>query len=443
LTKMKISIVLLLLISMIGVTACSKSEAGNAKDDKVKLTFWSWGESDIPGFDKWLDQEVKRYEEAKPNITIEVVKQSTDTLTSAFQATAQTNSGPDIATLWATLPVLSQAWSDYLVPMDDYVAKDEMSHWMSKQENEYEGKTWGMPIYMMSMVLAYNKELFAQAGLDPEKPIETWDQFLEACAKLKAKGITPIGMGNKNGYTGGWLFSTLGKQELDSINELKKAVIGQNDITSDKFMGWYTKYEELVAKGYFNDDISSLDLDNGWKLFPSGKAAMSWTSDGNYFNWLKQMGGDSKIGAMKTPVFGKGKLAQAGTATMSSAYVITKWSNHKQEAADFLTFLHNEQSLKDWYETTHAFPADDRFDASAIKDPAVKKVREWETTGEQIWPEIYLPPMVTENAEMVSGQIVSSKSGSMNEIKKAWKDVLEQWRSQHPDELANYEKWTK
>lgn len=439
--NLKTLLLLGLVISLFTLSACSFNKGKS--DDKITLTFWSWGESDVPGFDNWLNKQVQAYEQINKNIKIDVVKQNTDTLTGAFQSAAQTNSGPDIATLWATMPVLTQAWSDYLVPLDDYFSKDEMKHWLSIGENEYDGKIWGMPIYMMSMVLAYNKDMFKTAGLDPEAPLETWEQFLEACAKLKEKGITPIGMGNKNGYMGGWMMTTLGKQELDSIEELKKAVIGEEDITAPKFMGWYSKLAELIEKGYFNDDISSLDLDNGWKLFPSNKVAMTWTSDGNYFGWLKQMGGNSKIGAMKTPVFGKGKLAEAGTATMSSSYVITKWSEHKQEAADFLAFLHSSQSLKDWYEITHAIPADDRFDSSVIQDPAVKQVLEMATTGTQIWPEIYLPPVVDEKAVIAGGQMITSKSATPDDVAKLWKSVLEEWRTQHPDQLENFKKWTK
>ncbi|MEB3100940.1 ABC transporter substrate-binding protein [Ferviditalea candida] len=423
--------------------ASSDANSGKSSGEKVELTFWTWGESDIPGFDQWMQKQIDNYQTKNPNIAIHVVKQNTDTLTGAFQATAATNSGPDIATLWATIPVLTQVWGGYVAPISDYVPADEIKHWVNTSENTYEGKVWAAPIYLIGVPLAYNKDLFKQAGLDPENPPKTWDEFLKACEALKAKGITPIGMGNKDGYAGAWMFSNFGKQNLDSMEDLKQAVIGKMDITDPKYTGWYAKLAELVDKGYFNDDISSLDLNNGWKLFPSGKVAMSWTTDGNFISWLKSMGGDAHIGAMQTPIFGTGKLAESYNATQSSSYFITSWSKHKQEAADFLAYLHSKESISDFYTSTGAFPADDRFDTGLINDKEIQKLFNWDTQGTQVWPENYLPPMVDGNADIAGGQMITSKSGNPQDVVKLWDTVLKQWRSQHPDELENFKNWSK
>jgi raffinose/stachyose/melibiose transport system substrate-binding protein len=419
----------------------STSNAGSG--DKVELTFWSWGESDIPGFDKWMEKQIGSYQSKNPNITIKVVKQSTDTLTGTFQTAAITNSGPDIATLWATIPILTQVWGGYVKPISDLVPADELKNWVNTSENTYDGKVWAAPIYLMGVPLAYNKEMFKQAGLDPENPPKTWDEFLKACEALKAKGFTPIGMGNKDGYAGAWMFANLGKQNLDSMDDLKKAVIGDADIKDPKFTGWYAKLHELVQKGYFNDDISSIDLSNGWKLFPSGKVAMSWTTDGNFISWLKSMGGNTKIGAMKTPIFGTGKLADSYNTTQSASYFVTSWSKHPQEAADFLKFLHAKESVSDFWTMTGSFPADTRFDTKLIEDPEIQKLFGWDTQGTQIWTENYLPPMVDQNANIASGQAILAKVSKPEDAVKLWDTTLNQWRTQHPDELESFKKWSK
>ena len=41
----------------------------------------------------------------------------------------------------------------------------------------------------------YNKAVFEAAGLDPENPPKTWDEFLAACEAIKAIGIAPIAQG--------------------------------------------------------------------------------------------------------------------------------------------------------------------------------------------------------------------------------------------------------
>ncbi len=410
---------------------------------KATITYWSWGESDIPGFDKWLAAEVSKYETANPEITVNVVPQNTDTLTGAFQATAQTNSGPDLATLWATIPVLTQSWAGYLAPLNDYIPQSEMDHWLNTSENVYNGKVWAMPIYLIGVPLVYNKDLFAKAGLDPNAPPATWQQFLAACAQLKAHGITPLGMGNKDGYTGNWMFSVLGKQQLNSTHDIQKAMIGETPVTDPTITGWYARLAELVNNGYFNDDISSLDLNNGWKVFPQGRAAMAWTTDGNALDWLKQLGGDNHVGVMKTPVFGSGTLAPYYDATQSSSVFITSWSKVKKQAADFLRFLHTRQSMDDFYSMTGGFPADNRFDTSLVSDPVAKQLWQWDTTGVQVWLENYLPPQVDQNADIAGGEMITSKSGTADQAAKLWETVVEQWRSQHPDELKSYTNWAQ
>src|SRR5690349_15839272 len=87
--------------------------SGSAGDDPehASLTYWYWGESDAPGANDWMKARVAEYQTAHPGVTIKLVPQSTDTLIGAFATAAQTKSGPDIATQWATIPVLSQAWA--------------------------------------------------------------------------------------------------------------------------------------------------------------------------------------------------------------------------------------------------------------------------------------------------------------------------------------------
>src|SRR5438270_265435 len=115
---------------VVGVTAFTSSAASKparlAGDDpnNASLTYWYWGEDDAPGANGWLKQQVALYQKAHPKVKITIVTQSTDTLTSAFTTAAQTKSGPDIATQWATLPVLTPAWTGASVPISDYVLAD-------------------------------------------------------------------------------------------------------------------------------------------------------------------------------------------------------------------------------------------------------------------------------------------------------------------------------
>src|SRR5437667_11789904 len=98
--------------AVFAASAASKTSRTTGDDpNNAKLTYWYWAESDAPGANSWLKKEVALYEKAHPKVKISVVTQSTDTMTSAFTTAAQTRSGPDIPTQWATLPTLTPAWN--------------------------------------------------------------------------------------------------------------------------------------------------------------------------------------------------------------------------------------------------------------------------------------------------------------------------------------------
>jgi sn-glycerol 3-phosphate transport system substrate-binding protein len=52
-----------------------------------------------------------------------------------------------------------------------------------------DGKMLSMPFNSSTTIMFYNKDAFAKAGLDPEKPPLTWPETVEAAKKLKAAGI--------------------------------------------------------------------------------------------------------------------------------------------------------------------------------------------------------------------------------------------------------------
>ncbi|WP_026245277.1 MULTISPECIES: ABC transporter substrate-binding protein [Alkalispirochaeta] len=67
-------------------------------------------------------------------------------------------------------------------------------------ENSYdeEGELWGIPFQRSTPVFYWNKEHFAEVGLDPERPPETWQEVREFAGKLNRPG--------RHGVTisGGW-----------------------------------------------------------------------------------------------------------------------------------------------------------------------------------------------------------------------------------------------
>lgn len=93
----------------------------------------------------------------------------------------------------------------------------------SLEFNMVDGKIYGVPVSKEISYIYYNKELFAQAGIEaPEVAYADWNAFFEACDKLKAAGITPVGMDTADS---GWL-----------TNLWMSALIGTNGEAGNQWM---------------------------------------------------------------------------------------------------------------------------------------------------------------------------------------------------------------
>ena len=71
------------------------------------------------------------------------------------------------------------------------------------------GGIYGVPIDVFSVGLAYNRALFKQAGLDPDKPPTTWDEVRQYAKQITEKtgkaGYAQLTKDN----TGGWMLTTM------------------------------------------------------------------------------------------------------------------------------------------------------------------------------------------------------------------------------------------
>ena len=422
------------------VSACGAPAADTPADaEPIRLTIWWWGEQEAPGAQAWLDETMALYTEAHPNVTFEAVLQSTDTLIPAFQSAAAAQQGPDIQYFWGGVWTIENVWTGAIIPLDDLIPAEEWAHYINVFERQYDGQTWGVPWYLSGNPVVFNPELFVQAGLDPNNPPETWDELLAACDSLRAEGIIPIAGGVKDGWFGGWLFSILARQPHDSVDAFMQASVGQASYTTPEHTEWWGRLQELQERGCWNEDIGSLDYQQGQDLFVTGRAAMLFGNDTFLAGWAETMGWDS-IGLMLTPRYGDGAMADDYIVT-AQGWGITSWSEHPQQAADFLVYMHTPDRVNAWFEATGVLPADDRLDTSLITQPQLQQVYEWDTTRAGPNLENFIPSIMDEQANFAGVQLLFAGDATPEELGRLTEEVNARWREQSPDAVANFERW--
>jgi raffinose/stachyose/melibiose transport system substrate-binding protein len=405
------------------------------------LTMWWWGDQEAQGAKGWVNETIKLYEKAHPDIAINAVLQTTNGLYPAFETAAKAHRGPDIQYLWGGINTLAEAWPGYIAPMSDYIPAAELKHYLNTSEDTYNGKIWSAPWYTQpSFPLLYNKDYFKKAGLDPNNPPLTWAQFMTACAKLKKIGVTPIAGGLQDGFYGGWLFAMLGNQNLNSAKDIQAAALGKADITSSKYSEWWQKLADMKAAGYWNNDINSLQLYQAQNLFVQGKAAMTNVAGSDIRKFVKLVG-INKVGVMRMPVYGTGSLAHTFGST-SQTLAISSFSQHKQEAAQFIMFTHTSERMGAFYRETGSIPADDRFPQSMITLPQQKQIFNWMVHQGGPYLENFIPVELDSDGnfagtqKIFAGDIVSSVISLQSK-------VLDKWHHTAPGEVMAFQNWFK
>lgn len=406
--------------------------------EPVKLVMWWWGEQEAAGAEQWLADTIEAYGEKHPNVTIEPVLQTTDGLIPAFKAAAAAKKGPDIQYFWGGIWSLEDAWAGNVKPVSDYIPEEELSHYINASEDTWDGKVWTAPWYVQpSFPVLYRQDVLDEAGVSAPT---TWDELLAACDALNAKGITPMAGGIKDGWFGGWLYSMIGVQGLSSTSDVLQAVAGEQSFTDSQHAEWWNRLSEMREHNCWNEDINSLELYQGQQRWSQGKAAMTIVAGSDAKRFIEEVGPD-KVGVMAMPKWSDSALGGKLGST-SQTVGITAWTEYPEVAADFIMFMHDPERMQAWFETTGAFPADDRFDQSLIQLEQQKDLFELVKDGAP-YIENFIPTQLDSEAIFANAQLLLAGDVTPEEAAEKTEQVAERIRRTQRDLIENFRAWAE
>lgn len=128
----------------------------------------------------------KEWEETYPNIEVNAQSLGYNEMLNKLRTAALGNAAPDVA----RLPIL---WGS------EFAAKGQLSE-LSPEDVGYStenfwpgamksvslnGKTWGIPTNNETMAFIWNAGIFEEAGLDPEKAPDTWDEVVAYSKQIR------------------------------------------------------------------------------------------------------------------------------------------------------------------------------------------------------------------------------------------------------------------
>lgn len=191
----------------------------NASDGPVEVLWWtSFGESNV----KLLQKVIDAYNESQDayHVTIEYQGKQAE-LNAKLQSTSQADlpaifSGP-------VENVAMYANSEYCTPLQGFIDADSQgwpeleSTWEAIRTAycDNDGNQVGYPIGYSYPGIYYNKDMLAEAGIDPNE-IQSMNDLYDASAKLVKGGFTTYGVGfHPDGF---YVNAALGREGIQAYN---------------------------------------------------------------------------------------------------------------------------------------------------------------------------------------------------------------------------------
>ncbi len=219
----------------------------------------------------------------------------------------------------------------------DISADWKANHWDKQyaslqSASAFEGKQYALPTDYYAWGMFYRKDLFAKVGISAVP--ETWDEFLAACAKLKAAGITPIVVGGRDSWTlAGW-FDYLDLR-INGYDFHMQLMHGQIPYTDTRVKRVYSEWALLIKQGYFAKDGLAYSLDSAQPVFNQGQAAMMLM--GTFLSGSLPDSVKAQTGFFRFPLFDNDIIpAEDGAA---DCLLIPARARNKADARKFLKFV--------------------------------------------------------------------------------------------------------
>ncbi len=312
--------------------------------EKVTITWWHIQVADDQ---KALWQNLAdEYMAEHPNVTIEITVLENEAFKTKIATVMQSGNPPDIFQSWGGGGMNEYAKAGLLKDITADLEKDDWKDTFypgALDVFSFEGKYYGVPRDMGAVGFWYNKDLFAQAGI--EATPTTWTEFLDDVKKLKAAGITPIALGEGDKWPGAFYWEYLavrigGKAAFDAAYSRKGA------FTDEPFVQAGEKLQELIALEPFQDGFLGASWPDEQVVMATSKAAMDlmgqWAPSAFKDASVDKQGLGDKLGWFPFPAVEGGAGDPADALGGGNGFVVGK--DAEPEAVDFLKYISSKES---------------------------------------------------------------------------------------------------
>ena len=250
----------------LALAACSSggsSSSGGSGATTLKLVVADYGTGPSNASAKYWDGIVSAFEQAHPNIKVNVTSIPWTNFDQQVQTMIQNKQYPDITE--------GDYFSNYAQDGLLYSASDVLSDPANllpgfKNQGTYNGTQYGMPFTTSSRTLFYNKKLFAQAGITSAP--QTWADVETDAAKVTKMGDVgfglPLGAEEAQAESLLWMLGDGGGYQTG----------GKYTINSAPNVAAFTFLKGLVSAKDTEPNPGTVNRTDLWQQFAQGKVGM-------------------------------------------------------------------------------------------------------------------------------------------------------------------------
>ncbi|MCX7919345.1 MAG: extracellular solute-binding protein [bacterium] len=217
--------------------------------DKTRLVIWGFPEDE-----SWVGvhAQAKYFEKLHPNVEVVMgVPGGRGGMDPQKLMTAIAGGTPPDLIWQDRFAVGSWAARDAFLALDDLIARDSVNpneyYPACWQETIYQGHVYALPYNTDARALYYNKDLFREVGLDPNRPPKDWDELEVYAKKLtKFENGKPIRMGFIPNFGNSWLY-LYGWQNGGEFMSPDGKICTLNDQRIVEALEWMVKVYDMLG----------------------------------------------------------------------------------------------------------------------------------------------------------------------------------------------------
>ena len=318
---------------------------------------------------KIIDGFAAEFQKENPGIKINPVYSGTyqDSIVKAL--IANKSGTPPVTSVLLSTDMYSLIDEEAIVPFDDLATSAEDKAWINSfypafmANSRTGGKTWGIPFQRSTIVLYWNKELFKEAGLDPNRAPANWKEMTEYAAKLTKRdasgNTTQWGVQIPSSGFPYWLFQGLTTPNgIELMNATGTETYYDNPAVIEALKFWVdlSRTQKVHPPGVVEWGTTPKD-------FFEKKAAMIWTTTGNLTNIRSNAKFDFGVGMLPAN-------KRRGSPTGGGNFHIFKKSTPAQQQAafKFIKWITTPARAAQWgIDTGYVAVRADAWDTPAMK----------------------------------------------------------------------------